>query len=273
MCGTSYDEPAPRNFSFNSPYGACVACDGLGTTFEVDPELLIPDPEMSLVDGAIAPWRSANTQYFTRMLESVAEVNDIDMNAPWEQLTAKQQKVILHGVKGKMTVKYKNRYGRSRSYSTEYEGVIPWIKRRHEGSDSDWAREQYEGYMRLVAVHDVRRGAAQAVDARRHDRGQAHLRGVRHADRRIGEVPRGARTVRARSVDRRAGHQGDQRPARLPARRRSRLPHAVTVGRHAGRRRGAAHPARLADRLGTGGHALRARRAVDRVCTSATTGA
>ncbi len=151
ICGTSYDEPAPRNFSFNSPYGACAACDGLGTTFEVDPELIIPDPEMSLLDGAIAPWRSANTQYFTRMLESVAEVHGIDMNAPWEQLTAKQQKVILHGVKGKMTVKYKNRYGRSRSYSTEYEGVIPWIKRRHEGSDSDWAREQYEGYMRLVA--------------------------------------------------------------------------------------------------------------------------
>jgi excinuclease ABC subunit A len=151
VCGSSYDEPAPRNFSFNSPYGACSACDGLGTTFEVDPELIIPDPEMSLVDGAIAPWRSANTQYFTRMLESVAAANDIDMSAPWEQLTAKQQKVILHGVKGKMTVKYQNRYGRSRSYSTEYEGVIPWIKRRHEGSDSDWAREQYEGYMRLVA--------------------------------------------------------------------------------------------------------------------------
>ena len=151
VCGTSYDEPAPRNFSFNSPYGACVTCDGLGTTFEVDPELIIPDPEMAVADGAIAPWRSAHTQYFTRMLESVAEVNDIDLTAPWEELTAKQQKVILHGVKGKMTVKYKNRYGRSRSYSTEYEGVIPWIKRRHEGSDSDWAREQYEGYMREVA--------------------------------------------------------------------------------------------------------------------------
>jgi excinuclease ABC subunit A len=151
QCGTSYDEPAPRNFSFNSPYGACVSCDGLGTTFEVDPELIIPDPEMSLSDGAIAPWRSAHTQYFTRMLESVAASHDIDLAAPWESLSAKQQKVVLHGVKGKMTVKYKNRYGRSRSYSTEYEGVIPWIKRRHEGSDSEWAREQYEGYMRLVA--------------------------------------------------------------------------------------------------------------------------
>ncbi|RLE23651.1 MAG: excinuclease ABC subunit UvrA [Actinobacteria bacterium] len=151
ICGTSYDEPAPRNFSFNSPYGACTTCDGLGTTFEVDPELLIPDPELSIADGAIAPWRSAHTQYFTRMLESVAEINKIDMDTPWEKLKAKQQKVILHGVPGKMTVKYKNRYGRSRSYSTEYEGVIPWIRRRHEGSDSEWAREQYEGYMRLVA--------------------------------------------------------------------------------------------------------------------------
>jgi excinuclease ABC subunit A len=151
VCGTSYDEPADRNFSFNSPYGACVTCDGLGTTYEVDPELVIPDVDAALSEGAIAPWRSAHTQYFTRMLESVANVNEIDLDAPWHTLTAKQQKLILHGVKGKMTVNYKNRYGRSRSYSTEYEGVIPWIRRRHEGSDSEWARDQYEGYMRLVA--------------------------------------------------------------------------------------------------------------------------
>ncbi len=150
VCGVSYDEPAPRNFSFNSPYGACAACDGLGTTFEVDPELVIPDPDMALADGAIAPWRSAHTQYFTRMLESVGEEHGIDMSAPWGSLSAKQQKVILHGTSGKLTVKYKNRYGRSRTYSTEYEGVIPWIKRRHEGSESDWSREQYEGYMREV---------------------------------------------------------------------------------------------------------------------------
>ncbi len=150
VCGKSYDEPAPRNFSFNSPYGACVTCDGLGTTFEVDPELVIADPEQSIRDGAIVPWRSAHTQYFTRMLESVADIHDIDLDAPWEKLTAKQQKIILHGTKGKLTVKYKNRYGRNRSYSTEYEGVIPWIKRRHEGSESDYSREQYEGYMREV---------------------------------------------------------------------------------------------------------------------------
>src|SRR6478735_5321830 len=150
VCGTSYEEPAPRNFSFNSPYGACETCDGLGTQFEVDPELLVPDPDATLNGGAIAPWRTANTQYFTRMLEAVAGAYDIDLDAPYGTLTAKQQKIILHGVDGNLKVKYKNRYGRNREYSTAYEGVIPWIKRRHEGAESDWSREQYEGYMRLV---------------------------------------------------------------------------------------------------------------------------
>ena len=149
-CGTSYEELAPRNFSFNSPYGACEACDGLGTTFEVDPELVVPDTDLSITEGAIAPWRSAHTQYFNRMLEAVADVYEIDLAAPYRTLTAKQQKIIMHGVSGNMTVKYRNRYGRTRQYSTEYEGVITWIKRRHEGAESDWSREQYEGYMREV---------------------------------------------------------------------------------------------------------------------------
>ncbi len=148
--GRSFEEPAPRNFSFNSPYGACPTCDGLGTTFEIDPELVIPDPDMSLNDGAIAPWRTAHTQYFTRMLDAVAENHGIDMDAPWSSLTTKQQRVILNGTSGNLTVKYKNRYGRARQYTTAYEGVIPWIKRRHDGSESDWSREQYEGYMREV---------------------------------------------------------------------------------------------------------------------------
>ncbi len=149
-CGTSYDELAPRNFSFNSPYGACPSCDGLGTTFEVDPELVVPDPDQSINGGALAPWRSAHTQYFARMLEAVADAYEIDLDAPYGTLTAKQRKVILHGVDGNLQVKYKNRYGRVRQYSTAYEGVIPWIKRRHEGAESDWSREQYEGYMREV---------------------------------------------------------------------------------------------------------------------------
>ena len=149
-CGTSYDEPAPRNFSFNSPYGACAACDGLGTTFEVDPELVIPDPDQSINGGAVAPWRTSNTQYFTRMLEAVAEVYELDLDAPYRTLTAKQQKVVLHGVEGNLKVKYKNRYGRTREYSTAYEGVIPWLNRRRTSAESDWSREQYEGYMREV---------------------------------------------------------------------------------------------------------------------------
>ena len=150
VCGASYEEPAPRNFSFNSPYGACPTCDGLGTTYEVDPELVIPDPDLSLAGGAIAPWRSAHTQYFTRLLETVAEEHEIDLDAPWQSLPAKQQKLILHGTGEKLTVRYKNRYGRVRTYSSEYEGVIPWISRRHESAESDWTREQFEGYMREV---------------------------------------------------------------------------------------------------------------------------
>ncbi|MGZ4805660.1 MAG: excinuclease ABC subunit UvrA, partial [Ilumatobacteraceae bacterium] len=150
-CGTSYDEPAPRNFSFNSPYGACEACDGLGTTFEVDPELVIPDPDLSINGGAIAPWRTSHTQYFTRMLEAVAEVYGLDLDAPYRTLNNKQQKVVLHGVEGNLKVKYRNRYGRTREYSTAYEGVIPWLNRRRHGAESDWSREQYEGYMREVA--------------------------------------------------------------------------------------------------------------------------
>ena len=149
-CGTSYEEPAPRNFSFNSPYGACPECDGLGTTFKVDPDLLIPDTDLSLNEGAIAPWRSSSTQYFTRMLEAVANTYKISLDVPYKKLTAKQQKVIMYGVEGNLKVKYKNRYGRMREYSTAYEGVVPWLNRRREGAESDWAREQYEGYMREV---------------------------------------------------------------------------------------------------------------------------
>jgi excinuclease ABC subunit A len=149
-CGTSYDELAPRNFSFNSPYGACETCDGLGTTFEVDPDLVVPDTDQSINGGAIAPWRSAHTQYFARMLEAVANAWEIDLDAPFSSLDDAQRHVILHGVDGNLKVKYKNRYGRVRQYDTAYEGVIPWIKRRHEGAESDWSREQYEGYMREV---------------------------------------------------------------------------------------------------------------------------
>ncbi len=150
-CGTSFDELAPRNFSFNSPYGTCETCDGLGTTFEVDPELVVPNPDLSLNEGAIAPWASQRTQYFTRLVAAVADEQGIDMDVPWSKLTKAQQNVILHGSKsGTVQVRYKNRYGRQRSFQTSYEGIIPFLRRRHTDAESDWAREQVEGYIREV---------------------------------------------------------------------------------------------------------------------------
>lgn len=149
-CGDSFEKPEPKNFSFNSPYGACVTCDGLGTTFEVDAELVIPDGDLALSAGAIAPWKSATTSFFLRILESVAEDHKIDLKKPWDKLPAKSQKIVLHGIPGNIVVKFKNRYGKARQFNTTFEGVIPWIKRRHEQAESDWSREQYEGYMRLV---------------------------------------------------------------------------------------------------------------------------
>ena len=149
-CGDSYEELAPRNFSFNSPFGACANCLGLGTKYEVDVELVVPDPNLSINEGAIAPWRSAHTQYFTRMLEAVADRFDIDLDKKWSKLSPKAQKIVMSGVDDNMMVKYRNRYGRTREYSTSYEGVIPWIKRRHESAESDNAREQFESYMREV---------------------------------------------------------------------------------------------------------------------------
>jgi excinuclease ABC subunit A len=147
----SFDELAPRNFSFNSPYGACETCDGLGTRYEVDPELIVPDPDLSLEDGAIAPWAGGHQRYFQRLVVAVAEELGIDMDAPFSSLTAKQRQAVLYGKGvGKVWVKFKNRYGRERTYNANYEGVIPYLQRRHAEAESDSAREQIEGYMREV---------------------------------------------------------------------------------------------------------------------------
>src|SRR6056297_1739754 len=151
VCGTSYDEPAPRNFSFNSPYGACPACDGLGTTFEVDPQLVIPNPEATIDEGAIAPWASGRSQYFQRLIEAVCEEHDIDRHTPWQDLPAKATKLLLRGGgSDRVTVRYKHRYGRTRTYNARYEAVPPYLSRRHTEAESDSQREQIEGYMREV---------------------------------------------------------------------------------------------------------------------------
>jgi excinuclease ABC subunit A len=145
------DELEPRSFSFNSPFGACPVCTGLGTRKEVDPELIVPDPERSVADGAIAPWSSGqSSEYFLRLLQGVADSLGFELDTAWEKLPVAAQKAILHGTTDQVHVSYKNRYGRQRSYYATYEGVVPWIERRHAETDSDYSREKYEGYMREV---------------------------------------------------------------------------------------------------------------------------
>jgi len=154
-CGTSLEELAPRSFSFNSPYGACPTCNGLGTRFEVDPELVVPNPALSIAQGAIAPWAGARTEYFSRLLRAVADAFGFRVDTPFGRLTKAQQKVLLYGA-GPRTVhvQYRNRYGTLRSYETHYEGVVPWLQRRHGEAESDFVREQVAGYMREVACAD-----------------------------------------------------------------------------------------------------------------------
>src|SRR2546421_167256 len=150
-CGLSFEELAPRNFSFNSPYGACERCDGLGTRFEVDPELVVSDDDLSITEGAIAPWAGFRSQYFDRVLGSVAKEYGFSVDTPWRKLRKRDKQAVLHGSgKRAINVRYRNRYGRQRSYTTEFEGVVPWLERRHSEAESERVREQIEGYMREV---------------------------------------------------------------------------------------------------------------------------
>jgi excinuclease ABC subunit A len=150
-CGISFDELQPRNFSFNTPYGACPRCDGIGTHLEVDPELVVPDPELSLGGGAVQPWASARLEYFSRMMEAVGEAYGFDLYTAWGDLTAEQQKAVLHGTGDReVFIRYRNRYGRIRQYHTTFEGVIPWLERRRAEAESDQARERIEQYFREV---------------------------------------------------------------------------------------------------------------------------
>ena len=147
----SFDELEPRSFSFNSPWGACPDCTGLGTKLEVDPELIVPDESRSLADGAIAPWSGGHiSDYFERLIQALGETLGFRMDTPWEKLPAKARQALLRGYDLQVHVRYKNRYGRERSYYTTFEGVIPWVERRHAEAESDSSREKFAGYMREV---------------------------------------------------------------------------------------------------------------------------
>ncbi len=150
-CGTSFEDLSPRNFSFNSPYGACPTCSGLGTKYEVDPDLVVPDPTKSLAEGALAPWSGARSEYFTRVVAAAADLGGFSVDTPWEKLTKADKKLVLYGAGTRQVhLKYRNRYGRQRSFHTSYEGIVPWLERRHIEADSDYLRDNLEGYLREV---------------------------------------------------------------------------------------------------------------------------
>jgi excinuclease ABC subunit A len=147
----SFEELEPRSFSFNSPFGACPDCTGIGTRMEVDPELIVPDEEKSLDDGAIHPWSHGHTKdYFGRLVDALADALGFRTDIPFAGLPQRAKKALLHGHKTQIEVRYRNRYGRERVYTTPFEGAVPFVKRRHSEAESDASRERFEGYMREV---------------------------------------------------------------------------------------------------------------------------
>ncbi|MVT27617.1 excinuclease ABC subunit UvrA [Nesterenkonia alkaliphila] len=146
------DEIEPRTFSFNSPFGACEVCSGIGSRLEVDPDLVIPDDSLTLQQGAIAPWSMGveTRKYWLRMMEGLTEELDFDLDTPWKKLPKKVQKALLHGKNFKVKVSYRNRWGRERRYTSGFEGVIAYIERKHTEVESDNARERFEQYMRQI---------------------------------------------------------------------------------------------------------------------------
>ena len=145
------DELEPRQFSFNGPWGACPDCSGLGTLLDPDPELIIPNEDLSLDEGAIAPWTTPTIkQHYSRVLDSLGEEHGFSTSTPWKDLSAPVRKLLLQGAKGNVVVKYRNRFGRVRSFSQKYEGIIPFIRRRHDEAETDAARDRWGGYMREI---------------------------------------------------------------------------------------------------------------------------
>jgi excinuclease ABC subunit A len=150
-CELSFEELEPRSFSFNSPFGACAECSGIGTKKEVDEDLIIPDDSISINDGAIAPWSGGqSSDYFLRLLEALAKDLPFSLDTPWKKISVKAREAILNGYEYEIKMKYKGRYG-ARNYTTGFEGVIPFIHRRHEETDSDYSRDKYEAYMREIS--------------------------------------------------------------------------------------------------------------------------
>jgi excinuclease ABC subunit A len=148
--GVSLAELAPRTFSFNSPHGACPACTGLGATLEVDPELVVPDPVLSIRDGALAPWNVSGSSFFEQVLEAIADRWEVPLDRPWGELSEQHRDLYLHGTGSeRVYVTYKNRYGRKRSYMTAFEGVVANLQRRYRETQSQLQKERIETFMSM----------------------------------------------------------------------------------------------------------------------------
>jgi excinuclease ABC subunit A len=155
--GPSLVELEPRIFSFNSPHGACPRCTGLGSQMEIDPDLVVPDPTLSIGEGAIAPWSVSASGYYDQLTQAIAERYEVDLDTAWQDLPKESQEFFLYGTGGdRVQVSYRNRFGRRRSYATKFEGIIPNLERRYRETDSDFSREKIEEYMTLRPCPDCK---------------------------------------------------------------------------------------------------------------------
>ena len=176
-CGTSMPELEPRIFSFNSPHGCCQRCHGLGFQRVIDPELIVPDPTLSIAEGALEPWTRSASRYHRRLFEAVAETNGIDLDTPWQDLPRADREVILNGTGDERhTVTYRNRFGRRRDYTVRFGGMLGELERRYGNTDSREDPRADRGADGAAAVPGVRRGAAAAGEPRGDGRRAQHLR-------------------------------------------------------------------------------------------------
>ena len=263
--GVSLPELEPRIFSFNAPHGACPRCTGLGSQLEIDPDLLVPDPSLSIEEGALVPWSLGGQGFYESVIQAIADRYEIPMSMPWRELTSEQQDRFLDGTGGdRILVTYRNRMGRKRQYTMAFEGLVTNLQRRYRETDSSQQRERIEEYMSMrpcPVCHGARLKpevlAVTVGDRSIHEFSQLSVTAALRLRRR-------ARAHADGGADRPPDPEGDPRAADVPRRRRRRLPQPRPRGADALRRRGAAAPAGDADRLAARRRALHPRRAVDR---------
>ena len=272
FCGISMPELEPRSFSFNAPHGACPRCTGLGSQMEIDPELVVPDPSLSLSEGAILPWSSGATGYYEQITQAIADRYEVDVDAAWADLAEDQQNLFLYGTNGdKLYVSYRNRMGRKRSYMTTFEGIVPNLERRYKETDSDWSREKIEEYMSVRPCPECK-GARLRPESRAVKVGELADPRVHGDERPAGHRVAGRPGALQPGPGDRAAHPaGDRRAAAVPGQRGRRLPvDGARLGDAVGRR-GAADPAGHPDRLVAGRACSTSSTSRRSACTSATT--